>query len=101
MNEEEVDNTLVNSPRDSPEQNHAPTLMSVPIPTNISFEEEEEEQEESESDSLSPKLGFVITKPSAKVTITSMAKDSVQTFQTLFFMCTSFLYSKHAIDLQR
>ena len=51
--------------------------MKITYPTDISSDEEEEESED-EFDSLSPELGSVATKPSAKVAATSTSKGSVQ-----------------------
>ena len=78
MNEEKVDNSLVDSPRDSPKRTPTPTLASMIIPKDI-YKEEEKEESKNEFDSLSPELGFVATKPSAKAATTLMEKDFVQT----------------------
>ena len=82
MNEEEVDNTFVTSPKESPKRTSTPALARVIVPTGDpeeSYEEEDEGDSKSESESLSPKLGPVATKPSMKVATTSTAKDYVQT----------------------
>ena len=82
VNKEEVDNTFLESPRESPKRTSALALAWAIVPTgdlDESYEEEDKGDSESESESLSSKLGPIATKPSMKVTTTSMTKDSIQT----------------------
>ena len=66
LNEEDIDNTIVESPKESPIKTTTPTLTQVSIPTNKpekGSKEEQEEDYESELDSLFLELDSVVTKP--------------------------------------
>ena len=82
VKEEEVDNTFVESPKKLLAKTATPTQAQVFVPADKpeeSSEEEHDKDSESELNSLSPKLGYVVTKSSTMPVRTSTAKNFLQT----------------------
>ena len=74
LNEEDVDNILVESMKSFSMRPAIPLKVKITYPDDIACEESDDE-----SEPLSPELGFVAIKPSAKASITLTSKGSIQT----------------------